>query len=524
YKLESVLDYPLYYQVSSVFATATGSTRQIEDRYNNLEAGYYDPTAQMSLVTFVDNHDQPRFLHAGGGTSRLNVALAFLYTSLGIPCLYYGTEQDFDGGADPGNREDMFDGQFETGPSLGDNFNLASPRFKLIAKLNNLRRLYPSLRTGSHSNLWNNPSGPGLFAYARRLGNEEVYVVLNTASTPQTIAARPTIHPPGTVVANLMNPAETQTVSTLQEIPSLTIPGSSFAMYVAQSQLKALDPVVESISPAHDSASVPANSIITFAFSTVMNPATTQAAFSTSPATTGSFSWSAGNTVLTYTPANLTGNTLYTVSMEASATNATGGKMFGSFESRFATAASSGASPPAVASSSGSATSATTATLSASVNPNGNATNVSFQYGPTSGYGLNSPGQNIGGGNSGVTFSSNLTGLIAGTSYHFRVAATNAQGTTYGPDATLTTTAGNPETTATTTPATFITANSANLNGTVNPNGVPTSVNFIYGLQPNVLSFATPAQNAGSGGTNFDFFAPLVGLEPGTTYYFAIQA
>ena len=112
----------------------------------------------------------------------------------------------------------MFDGQFEAGPSLGDNFNQASPRFKLIAKLNNLRRLYPSLRTGSHANLWNNPSGPGIFAYARRLGDEEVYVVLNTAGTSQTIAARPTIHPPGTLVANLMNPAETQTVSALQEI------------------------------------------------------------------------------------------------------------------------------------------------------------------------------------------------------------------------------------------------------------------------------------------------------------------
>jgi glycosidase len=101
FKMESVVDYPLFYQVGSVFATATGATKQIEDRYNNLNTWNYDQSALNSLVTFLDNHDQNRFLNAGGGTARLQVALAFLYTSRGVPCLYYGTEQDFDGGADP---------------------------------------------------------------------------------------------------------------------------------------------------------------------------------------------------------------------------------------------------------------------------------------------------------------------------------------------------------------------------------------------------------------------------------------
>jgi glycosidase len=524
YKMESVLDYPLYYQVNSVFATATGNTKQIEDRYNNITTANYDSSALMSLVTFLDNHDQPRFLNAGGGTSRLNVALAFLYTARGIPCLYYGTEQDFDGGADPGNREDMFDGQFEAGPSLGDNFNMTSPRFKLVAKLNNLRRLYPSLRTGAHANLWNNPSGPGLFAYARRLDTEEVYVVLNTATSPQTIAARPTIHPVGTVVANVLNPAETQTVSATGEIPSFAVPANSFVIYVAQSQLRALDPVVETISPVHDSASVPTNSTITHTFSTAMNTASAQAAFSTSPATTGSFAWSSGNTVLTYMPAGLAGNTLYTVRVAETASNSSGTPMLGAFESRFTTAASSGASPPAVTSSSGSATGDTTASLSASVNPNGASTTVVFQYGQTSGYGSASSGQNIGSGTASVPAVANLAGLTAGATYHYRVAATNSQGTTYGQDATFTTTSTVPETTATTTPATFITAGSANLNGTVNPNGTPTSVTFLYGLQPNVLSMSTPLQDAGSGSTNVDFYAPVNGFSPGTTYYFAVQA
>ena len=74
---------------------------------------------------------------------------------------------------DPNDREDMFDGQFEQGPSLGDNFNMTHPQFQLVAKLNNFRRLYAPLQTGSHANKWYDPTGPGLFAYARRLGTHD---------------------------------------------------------------------------------------------------------------------------------------------------------------------------------------------------------------------------------------------------------------------------------------------------------------------------------------------------------------
>ncbi len=119
FKLDSVLDYPLYFTVNSAFATASGNTAQIENRYAAL-ADNYDPSAQNRLVTFLDNHDQARFLSTGNAnndTDRLKVALVFLYTARGIPCLYYGTEQAFNGGNDPYDREDMFAGQFEQGPS-----------------------------------------------------------------------------------------------------------------------------------------------------------------------------------------------------------------------------------------------------------------------------------------------------------------------------------------------------------------------------------------------------------------------
>ena len=90
FKQDSVLDYPLYFLVNNVFASATGNTKQIEDHYNAI-ATDYDTNSQMRLVTFLDNHDQPRFLSIGGATTnRLQVALTFLFTGRGIPTLYTG--------------------------------------------------------------------------------------------------------------------------------------------------------------------------------------------------------------------------------------------------------------------------------------------------------------------------------------------------------------------------------------------------------------------------------------------------
>ena len=525
YKMESVLDYPLYYQISSVFASASGNTGQIESRYNNLNDTNYDASSLMSLVTFLDNHDQPRFLNTtGSNPSRLEVALAFLYTAKGIPCLYYGTEQDFIGGGDPNNREDMFDGQFEAGPSLGDNFNMTSARFKLVAKLNNLRRIYPALRTGTHVNLWANFASPGLFAYARRLNNEEVFVALNTSTAAQSIAARPTIHPAGTVLVNVLDPSEKVTVTSgVDGIPPMTVPATSYKMFVAQSQSLALSPVVNTIAPGHDQAAISPATLVTLTFSKPMNTAATQAAVSITPNTGGNFAWSAGNTVLTFTPtSNLAANTLHTVRLEGTATDSTGLPLHGAFESRFTTGASSSLARPTINSSSASNIVISTATLNAAVTPNGDTTSVAFEYGTSVSYGSTTSSQSIGSGNSPQSIATNLSGLDANTTYHFRVIATNAQGTSQGPNQTFTTSTTLPQ--ATTTPASFVTARSANLNGTVNPNGVPTTIHFEYGVQPNVLSNTTAPQDVGSTSGNLEKWASIADLTPDTTYFFRIVA
>ncbi|MFN7561561.1 MAG: Calx-beta domain-containing protein, partial [Prosthecobacter sp.] len=82
----------------------------------------------------------------------------------------------------------------------------------------------------------------------------------------------------------------------------------------------------------------------------------------------------------------------------------------------------------------------TTATLNATVNPNGSATTALFQSGTSISYGTNSPITLT--APSGVTaehVSLVLTGLLPGTTYHFRISTSNLGGTANGYNLTLTT-------------------------------------------------------------------------------------
>jgi hypothetical protein len=81
------------------------------------------------------------------------------------------------------------------------------------------------------------------------------------------------------------------------------------------------------------------------------------------------------------------------------------------------------------------------ATLNGTVDPNGDATTYSFQYGTTTAYGSTTPSLSAGSGNSGQAVSASVSRLTPGTTYHYRVVATNAEGTTVGADQTFKTVA-----------------------------------------------------------------------------------
>jgi formylglycine-generating enzyme required for sulfatase activity/GH43 family beta-xylosidase len=99
----------------------------------------------------------------------------------------------------------------------------------------------------------------------------------------------------------------------------------------------------------------------------------------------------------------------------------------------------SAAQKPTVTTGSASAVATSSATLNGIVNPNGSNTTYYFQYGTTTGYGSSTTSTSAGSGSSSVSVSASLTGLTNGTTYHYRLVATNSAGTSYGSDKTFTT-------------------------------------------------------------------------------------
>jgi hypothetical protein len=99
---------------------------------------------------------------------------------------------------------------------------------------------------------------------------------------------------------------------------------------------------------------------------------------------------------------------------------------------------------PTVATLTASNLTAGSATLDASVNPNGTATAYWFKYGLTTSYGSVTVTNTLTAGSSLVGVTNSLAGLLQGTVYHYQVAATNTAGTSLGTDVSFTTLAVTP--------------------------------------------------------------------------------
>ena len=79
------------------------------------------------------------------------------------------------------------------------------------------------------------------------------------------------------------------------------------------------------------------------------------------------------------------------------------------------------------------------ATLNATINPEGLATTYHFEYGATTSYGSRVPAGevSVGSGQENVSVSQPISSLTLENVYHYRVVATNSNGTTYGEDRTV---------------------------------------------------------------------------------------
>lgn len=189
--------------------------------------------ASKLLINFLDNHDVNRWLYKS--TQReLHIALMYQLTLDGIPCIYYGTEQNYFGGNDPQNREDLWNSGYKKD----------SHTFKLIKTLNAIRKAYEPMRRGdltvkyastSESNS-ESIADSGIYAFEKTVNGKSVLVVLNFNPNKDSNATIPT-----TLTGQLQNvfpDVDTNDSISSNGSVSVTVPARSVKIFVPQTDVK----------------------------------------------------------------------------------------------------------------------------------------------------------------------------------------------------------------------------------------------------------------------------------------------
>lgn len=161
--------------------------------------------------------------------------------------------------------------------------------------------------------------------------------------------------------------------------------------------------------------------------------------------------------------------------------------------------------------------------LNALVNPNDKNANVTFEYGTGTDYENRVQAiQNPVSGDSSVSVSAIADGLLPGSTYHYRVVASNSFGSGTGYDMIFTTKGGIPATGEVSTSGT--TPHSATLHGIVNPNDLPARVTFEYGTDINYGNSVAAIQDQINGSNPVTVSATLTGLQAGALYHYRMVA
>lgn len=159
--LGGLLNYAVYYPMNRFYQQQKTSSQELVDMIDTVSSKFSDPTA---LGTFLDNHDNARWLHQKNDVSLFKNALAFVILSRGIPIVYYGSEQGYSGGDDPQNREDLWRSGFKTDSDL----------YSAISRLSKARSTHGGLSGNDHVHLY---VTDGAYAWSRAGGD---LIVLTT--------------------------------------------------------------------------------------------------------------------------------------------------------------------------------------------------------------------------------------------------------------------------------------------------------------------------------------------------------
>jgi len=182
-RVDTVFDFPLLYPIRRAFAEG----RSLRETAVMLAHDNLYPNPSL-LVTFIGNHDMPRFMNEPGASiAGLKLALTFIMTTRGVPMIYSGDEIAMPGGGDPDNRRD-FPGGWSGDPHNAFEASGRTPdeetAFEYLCKLAQLRKELEPLRRGRLVDLF---VGDQTCAYARLTDRQSVVVIVNNGVEGATV-------------------------------------------------------------------------------------------------------------------------------------------------------------------------------------------------------------------------------------------------------------------------------------------------------------------------------------------------
>eukprot|EP00831_Metopus_contortus_P033636 TRINITY_DN2693_c0_g1_i2.p1 TRINITY_DN2693_c0_g1~~TRINITY_DN2693_c0_g1_i2.p1 ORF type:complete len:225 (-),score=26.81 TRINITY_DN2693_c0_g1_i2:168-842(-) len=129
-----------FFTIRDVFHGKKSFYPDLVNMINTLDITFGKELNYMGL--FGDNHDNERFLHESNNWDSLEGLLVFTLFFKGIPIVYYGDEQGFDGGMDPLCREPLW-----------HDMKTNSPLYKSLKRAISVRKAYEIWNTG-YRDIW----------------------------------------------------------------------------------------------------------------------------------------------------------------------------------------------------------------------------------------------------------------------------------------------------------------------------------------------------------------------------------
>lgn len=207
-RLPQVLDFAFQSAVQDVVVNGAPALRLAELFLNDALYEGGEETAGR-LPVFIGNHDMGRFatflsekdpeMTDAEKLARLKLAHSMMFFLRGVPVIYSGDEQGFNGdGIDQAAREDMFPSQVDSyndndlvgtdATNAQSNFNARHPLYRAIADMAKLYKEHPALRRGAQLVREAETEG-GVFAVSR-IGTEggEYLIAFNASNESRSLS------------------------------------------------------------------------------------------------------------------------------------------------------------------------------------------------------------------------------------------------------------------------------------------------------------------------------------------------